>query len=85
MDSNTISISALKTNPAMAIAQAVDYPLEVISRGKSQGYLVSKQLFEALIERLENAQDKKTVELAIKNGDLEKASDFEEFAKELGI
>ncbi len=85
MINDTISISALKINPAAAIAKAADYPLEVVSRGKSQGYLIGKNLFEALINRLEDAQDKKIVQAALKNGELEDASDFEEFARDLGI
>lgn len=85
MNGNTVSISALKVNPSAAIAQAGDYPLEIISRGKSQAYLVGKNLFETLLAHLEDAQDRKTVKSAIQNGDLANATNFEDFAKELGI
>lgn len=85
MTNDTISISDLKINPTAAIAQASDYPLEVVSRGKSQAYLIGKNLFEALLNRLEDVQDKKIAQAALENGDLSAASDFEEFARDLGI
>lgn len=84
MSDNTISISQLKMNPAAAIAQAVDYPLEVISRGKSQAYLVGKQLFEKIMDYMEDQEDIATVK-SIKPEEYKEARDFEEFARELGI
>jgi antitoxin StbD len=85
MSDNTISISQLKMNPAAAIAQAVDYPLEVISRGRSQAYLVSKKLFESIVEYLEDIEDNKSIAAAKKSGELKQATDYEEFAKTLGL
>lgn len=84
MSDNTISISQLKMNPAAAIAQAVDYPLEVLSKGKSQAYLIGKKMFENIVEYLEDIEDNRAIEDAIKSGDLEKGTDFEEFVKTLG-
>jgi len=84
MNDNTISISQLKMNPSAAIAQAMDYPLEVISRGKSQAYLVGKQLFEKIMDYMEDQEDIATVK-SIKPEEYKEARDFEEFARELGI
>lgn len=84
MSDNTISISQLKMNPAVAIAQASDYPLEVLNKGKSQAYLVSKKLFENIVEYLEDLEDNRAIDDAIKSGDLEKGTDFDEFVKTLG-
>lgn len=84
MDNNTISISQLKMNPAAAIAQAVDYPVQVANRGRTQAYLVGKKLFEKIIEYLEDQDDVRTVK-SIKSREYVEARDFDEFARELGI
>ncbi|MFH2019228.1 MAG: type II toxin-antitoxin system Phd/YefM family antitoxin [bacterium] len=82
---NSISISQLKMNPSAAIELASDYPLEVMSRGKSKAYLVGNKLFEKMVEFMEDVEDRKMVDEAIKSGELGKGRDFEEFAKELGL
>lgn len=82
---DSISISQLKMNPSAAIDMADDYPLEVMSRGKSKAYLVGKKLFEKLVEYIEDVEDRKVVSQMMKKGELGKGRDFEEFAKELGI
>ena len=82
---DSISISQLKMNPSAAISMADDYPLEVMSRGKSKAYLVGKRLFDRIVEYMEDLEDKKLVDEVIKNGELGTGTDFEEFAKELGI
>lgn len=79
----SISVSQLKTNPAAAIDQAIDYPLAVLSRSKVKAYLVGKDLFEKIVEFLENRADRKAVEYALAHR--EKARDFEDVAKELGL
>lgn len=84
MSDNTISISQLKMNPAAAIAQSINFPLEVESRGKTQAYLVGKKLFEKIIEYMEDQEDIATVK-SIKPEEYKQAGDFEEFARELGI
>jgi len=81
----TITMSELKSNPAAALAQAADYPLQVVSRGKSSGYLIGKQLFEQLLDHLENQADQRDVKQAVKRGELSKASNFEDFAQGLGL
>ncbi|MFH2085935.1 MAG: prevent-host-death protein [bacterium] len=83
MDNNTISITQLKMNPAAAIAQASDYPLEVISRGKSQAYLVGKKLFENIVDYLEDQEDLKAVKDL--KSEYPKGRPVEELMSELGI
>lgn len=83
-DNNTISISDLKANPAAAIAQAVDYPLEVLSKGKSQAYLVGKKMFEKIVEYMEDIEDYRAIDDAVKSGDINKTTNFNEFVKTLG-
>lgn len=77
----TISVSELKANPAAAINQALDYPLAVLSRSKVKAYLVGKDLFEKLLDYLEDMADRKV----IAKTDFSKGRDFEEVAKELGL
>lgn len=77
----SVSISDLKSRPKAAISAAEDYPVAVKSRDKTKAYLIGKNLFEKIIEYIEDAEDIKAVEKA----DLSKATDFEEFAQELGI
>ncbi|MCE7898246.1 MAG: prevent-host-death protein [bacterium] len=84
MSDNTISISELKINPAAAIAQATDYPLQVLSKGKGKAYLIGKQLFEKLIERLEDYDDAALVK-SIKPEEYKNARNFEEVARDLGL
>ena len=78
---NNISISQLKINPAKFIGLAYDYPIAVEKRNKIQAYLVGKQLFEKIVDYLENHIDQKT----IAQTDFKKGRDFEEVASQLGI
>lgn len=77
----SVSITELKAKPASVISSSEDYPIAIKSREKTKAYLVGRNLFEKMIEYIENTEDIKAVEKA----DLSKATDFEEFAKELGI
>lgn len=77
----TISISQLKSNPSKAISFADDYPLAVKNRSNIKAYLVGKQLYESLIEYIENYIDRKAVE----ETDFKSGRDFEELAKKLSI
>jgi antitoxin StbD len=77
----SISISELKKNPSSALNAAGDYPVAVKKRDKTKAYLIGKNLFEKIIEYIEDVEDSKAVDKA----DLSKATDFEEFARELGI
>ncbi|OGM15853.1 hypothetical protein A2V56_05405 [Candidatus Woesebacteria bacterium RBG_19FT_COMBO_42_9] len=77
----SVSITDLKTKPASVILASEDYPVAIKSREKTKAYLVGRSLFEKMIAYIEDVEDVKAVEKA----DLSKATDFEEFAKELGI
>lgn len=78
---DTISISQLKMNPSKAIGMAVDYPVAVDKRGKTEAYIVGKNLYDRLLLYIENFIDKKVIEAT----DYKKGVDFEKVAKELGI
>lgn len=84
MNNNTISISQLKMNPSAAIAQSAEFPLEVENRGKTQAYLVGKNLFEKIIQYMEDQEDIATIK-SIKPEEYKNAGDFEELARELRI
>lgn len=77
----TASITQLKMNPMAVIASAEDYPVQMQNRSKTVGYFVGKDLFEKMVEYLEDIEDSKVIEKT----DFTKGTDFEEFAKELGI
>lgn len=77
----SVSISDLKKNPSSVFLNAEDYPVAVLKRNKTAGYVVSKPMFEKLIEFVEDSIDRK----AIKETDFSKGRDFEEIAEELGI
>jgi antitoxin StbD len=77
----SVSISQLKMNPMAVIASAEDYPVQMQNRSKIVGYFVGKNLFEKMVEYLEDIEDSKVIEKT----DFTKGIDFEEFAKELGI
>ncbi|MBI5123074.1 prevent-host-death protein [Candidatus Roizmanbacteria bacterium] len=78
---NNISISQLKVNPSKFISLAGDYPVAVEKRNKIQAYLVGKNLYEKIIDYLENYIDQK----AIEQTDFKKGRDFEKIAFQLGI
>lgn len=78
---NNISISQLKVNPSKFIDLAGDYPVAVEKRNKIQAYLVGKNLFEKIVDYLENYIDQK----AIEQTDFKKGRDFEKIAAQLRI
>ena len=78
---NSISISQLKVNPSAAIASAADFPIAVENHGKAQAYLVGRDLYEALVSRLEDVIDNKV----ILETDYKKGKNFEDVASELGL
>jgi len=77
----TISISQLKVNPSSAIALAADYPVAVENRDKVTAYLLGKDLFERLLEYLEDVEDR----TIIRKTDFSKGEDFEKVVKDLGL
>lgn len=80
----SISISQLKTNPAAAIDQAIDYPLAVLSRSKVKAYLVGKDLFEKIVEFLEDWEDRRAIK-SIKKSDWGKGKSLDAVARELSL
>ncbi|PIV09701.1 prevent-host-death protein [Candidatus Roizmanbacteria bacterium CG02_land_8_20_14_3_00_36_15] len=78
---NTISISQLKINPSKVINLAGDYPVAVEKRNKVKAYLVGKDLFEKIVDYIEDYTDRKAVEQT----DFKKGHDFEKVALQLGI
>lgn len=84
MDTVSLSISQLKTNPAQAIAEAEDYPVAIASRNKIKAYLVGGALFEKIIEFLEDWEDTRAIKTLKKSG-WGKGKDLNQVAKELGL
>ncbi|MEK7165932.1 MAG: type II toxin-antitoxin system Phd/YefM family antitoxin [Patescibacteria group bacterium] len=78
---NTASISQLKANPASVISQADDYPVAVESRSKVRAYLIGKQLYEKLLDLVEDKLDRS----AVAGTDFHKGKNFEAVAEDLGI
>lgn len=81
MDTVSISISQLKSNPSKAISKASDYPMTIKNRGKVKAYLLGKELFEKLLSYIEDYIDKK----AVRETDFRKGRNFDEVAKELNL
>lgn len=78
---NNISISQLKVNPSKFIDLAGDYPVAVEKRNKIKAYLVGKNLYEKIVDYLENYIDQKMIQKT----DYKKGRDFEKIASQLGI
>jgi antitoxin StbD len=77
----SVSISELKKNPSSVFAGAEDYPIAVLKRNKTAGYVVSKTMFEKLVEFVEDYIDRK----AIKEADYKHGTPLEDLVKELGL
>lgn len=77
----TVSISQLKANPMAVFNSSIDFPIQIKNREKTTGYYVNKNLFEKMIEYIEDMEDKKVIDSI----NLDDKSDFEEFAASLGI
>lgn len=75
------SISQLKKNPSAVLEEAADYPVAVTNKSKVKGYIIGKDLFEALASKLEDAVDLEEA----KNADYDDSVDFEEFVKDLNV
>ena len=79
MTNLTVSISQLKTTPAKIVSIASDYPVAVEKRNKVKAYLIGKDLYELIVEYIEDYLDKTTVNLT----NFKKGRSFEKIAKEL--
>ena len=80
----SISISDFKKNPASVLASAEDYPVAVLRRNKTAGYVVSKAMFEKLVELIEDIVDRKAV-LAVTEKDYKNGTPLDDLVKELGL
>lgn len=80
----TISISEFKKNPASVLTSAEDYPVAVLKRNKTAGYVVGKSMFEKLVNLAEDFFDIKAVE-AVKESDYKKAIPLDDLIKELNL
>lgn len=80
----SVSISDFKKNPASVLAGAEDYPIAVLKRNKTAGYIVSPAMFEKLVSLAEDIIDKKAADSLTKK-DYKNAVSLEDLAKELGL
>ena len=78
---NSISISDLKSNPSKAIDFASDFPVAIENRNKVKAYLLGKDLYEKIVDFIENMIDKKAVE----ETDFNKSKDFKAVTKKLNL
>ena len=51
-----VSISDLKKNPSAVIADAGDLPVAVLNRNTPAAYILSAKAWEAILERLDDAE-----------------------------
>ena len=54
--SKSVGISELKANPAAVLLAAESEPIAVLNRNKTAGYLISPKAWEAMFEKLEDAE-----------------------------
>ena len=80
----SVSISDFKKNPAKVLAGAEDYPIAVLKRNKTAGYVVGKAMFEKLVALAEDIIDRKAVE-SLTEKDFKNAVPLDDFVKELGL
>lgn len=53
--SATVSITELRRNPGLVIEEAGDSPVAILNHNRATAYLVPADAFEAMLERLEDA------------------------------
>lgn len=53
---STVSITELRRNPNAVIDEADNAPVAVLNHNRPTAYVISARAFEALLERLENAE-----------------------------
>jgi antitoxin StbD len=59
--SKTVSVTELKRNFAGVLREAGNDPVAVLNHNRPEAYLLSAEVYERLIERLEDLEDAKTV------------------------
>jgi antitoxin StbD len=52
----TVSVSELKKNPTAVMADAQGKPVAVLNHNRVMGYMVPAELYEAIMERLEDME-----------------------------
>jgi len=57
----TVSMTDLRRNPSGILEDAGDFPVAVLNHNKPAAYLLSAKAYEALLERLDNAELTKIV------------------------
>ena len=55
----TVSVTELKRSPSAIIEQAGNSPVAILNHNRPAAYLLSAELFESMLDRLEDAQDVK--------------------------
>ncbi|MBE5528029.1 prevent-host-death protein [Laribacter hongkongensis] len=55
----TVSVTELKRSPSAIIEQAGHSPVAILNHNRPAAYLLSAELFESILDRLEDAQDVK--------------------------
>lgn len=64
-----VSISDLKRNPAAVIAAAHEQQVAILNRNKPVAYVVSPEVWEAVLEMMEDREDAELVEQRMKELD----------------
>ena len=54
--STAVSVSELKKNPSAVLAESGGEPVAVLNHNKVMGYMVPAELFESILERLEDLE-----------------------------
>ncbi len=57
----TVSMTDLRRNPSAILEDAGDAPVDVLNHSKPAAYLLSAKAYEALLDRLEDAELTRTV------------------------
>ena len=66
--SKSVGISELKAIPAAVLLAAESEPIAVLNRNKTAGYLVSPKAWEAMFEKLEDAELSAIANARLKDG-----------------
>jgi len=57
----TVSVTELKRNLASVLRQAGDHAVAVLNHNRPEAYLLSAELYERLLEQLEDLEDARLV------------------------
>lgn len=58
---SSVSITELKKNPSAVIKEAEGLPVVILNHNKPSAYIVPADAFEAMLEKLDDLEIKKTV------------------------